>query len=148
GRADVAAAHLNEAIQIGLRADLRRDLSNALDRCGHLCAQTGRPAEALTIWAAFAAALRHTGITDELSDARPRHEPMRRARQTLGTARARAAEERGAAMSLDTAAEYTLMLTTPGPQTPTAEANGGKLSARERELVTLVAQGRTDAQIA
>ena len=51
-------------------------------------------------------------------------------------------------MSLATAAEYALMLTTPGP--PPAQAGPGtaKLSTRERELVTLVAQGRTDAQIA
>ena len=56
--------------------------------------------------------------------------------------------ERGTAMSMATAAEYALMLTAPGPQ-PSAGAPGtGKLSARERELVTLVAQGRTNAQIA
>jgi DNA-binding CsgD family transcriptional regulator len=66
----------------------------------------------------------------------------------LGPARVRAAEQRGAAMSLDTAAEYALMLTAPAP--PPAAAGPGlrKLSARERELVTLVAQGRTNAQIA
>jgi predicted ATPase/DNA-binding CsgD family transcriptional regulator len=149
GRAAAAAAHLNEAIQIGLRADdLRRDLSTALDRSGHLCAQTGRHAEALTMWAAFAAVLRHAGIADELADARSRHEPLRRARQTLGTAQARAAEERGAAMSLDTAAEYALMLTAPSAQAPGAAAGAGNLSTRERELVTLVAQGHTNAQIA
>jgi len=53
-------------------------------------------------------------------------------------------------MSPATAAEYSLMLTGPGPQQPQrAEAPGlGKLSARERELVTLVAQGATNAQIA
>ena len=53
-------------------------------------------------------------------------------------------------MSLDTAAEYALMLTAPAPP-PLTGAKGtglGKLSARERELVTLVAQGRTNAQIA
>ena len=50
-------------------------------------------------------------------------------------------------MSLATAAEYALMLTDLGPQQPRASGSG-KLSARERELVTLVAQGRTDAQIA
>ena len=50
-------------------------------------------------------------------------------------------------MSLATAAEYALMLTAPEP-TPTAARWPGKLSARERELVTLVAQGRTNAQIA
>jgi DNA-binding NarL/FixJ family response regulator len=55
------------------------------------------------------------------------------------------AEDRGAAMSPATAAEYALMLTAPRQQ---AAQEPGKLSARERELVTLVAQGRTDAQIA
>ena len=52
----------------------------------------------------------------------------------------------GAAMSLTTAAEYALMLTDPSPQHP-RPPEPGKLSARERELVTLVAQGRTDAQL-
>ncbi len=51
------------------------------------------------------------------------------------------------AMSLATAAEYALMLTVPGPPLPAAPGPG-ELSARERELVTLVAQGRTNAQIA
>jgi DNA-binding CsgD family transcriptional regulator len=51
-------------------------------------------------------------------------------------------------MSLDTAAEYALMLTGPGPEPSETAHDPVKLSARERELVTLVAQGRTDAQIA
>jgi len=65
----------------------------------------------------------------------------------LGKAGVRAAEERGAAMSLATAAEYALMLTAPDPQ-PKPPGGLAGLSARERELVTLVARGRTDAQIA
>jgi DNA-binding CsgD family transcriptional regulator len=64
----------------------------------------------------------------------------------MGPGRARAAEDRGAAMSLATAAEYALMLTDLGP--PRSAPGPGMLSARERELVTLVAQGRTNAQIA
>jgi DNA-binding CsgD family transcriptional regulator len=52
-------------------------------------------------------------------------------------------------MSWAVAAEYTLMLTEdPGPRQAPAAAGLGGLSARERQLVTLVAQGRTDAQIA
>jgi DNA-binding CsgD family transcriptional regulator len=48
-----------------------------------------------------------------------------------------------------TAAEYALMLTEdPGVRQSPAEPGLGRLSARERELVTLVAQGCTDAQIA
>ncbi|MGH3269218.1 MAG: response regulator transcription factor, partial [Trebonia sp.] len=52
------------------------------------------------------------------------------------------------AMSLATAAEYVLMLTAAGPQPPAAATGVEALSPRERELVTLVAQGHTDAQIA
>jgi DNA-binding CsgD family transcriptional regulator len=51
-------------------------------------------------------------------------------------------------MSLATAAEYAQMLTALGPAPLAGPALRGTLSARERELVTLVAQGRTDAQIA
>ena len=74
-------------------------------------------------------------------------EQLGQARQALGPDQARAAEDRGAAMSLATAAEYALMLTDPSPPQPAAPGPG-TLSARERELVSLVAQGRTNAQIA
>jgi DNA-binding CsgD family transcriptional regulator len=59
----------------------------------------------------------------------------------------RVTEDRGVAMSMATAADRVPMLATPGLP---AEAPPGqvKLSARERELVTLVARGRTNAQIA
>jgi DNA-binding NarL/FixJ family response regulator len=51
-------------------------------------------------------------------------------------------------MSLAAAAEYALMLAE-DPGSAQAPAPGlGRLSGRERELVTLVARGRTDAQIA
>ena len=76
-----------------------------------------------------------------------RDQPLRAARRALGPGRTRAAEDRGAAMSLAVAAEYALMLTAPGPPQPAAPGLG-TLSSRERELVTLVAQGRTNAQIA
>ena len=50
-------------------------------------------------------------------------------------------------MNLATAAEYALMLTAPSP--PQARPPGlANLSPRERELVKLLAEGRTDAQIA
>jgi DNA-binding CsgD family transcriptional regulator len=48
----------------------------------------------------------------------------------------------------DIAAEYALILTAPDKLTPAAGSSPGQLSVRERELVVLVAQGHTDAQIA
>ena len=56
----------------------------------------------------------------------------------------RAAEERGAAMSLVTAAECALLLSAPGPEQAPAPPGPHQLSKRERELVILVAQGHTD----
>jgi DNA-binding CsgD family transcriptional regulator len=67
----------------------------------------------------------------------------------------------GAAMRLATATEYALLLAA-GPLPPAEDGTAavvtgttadqltglGRLSPRERELVTLVARGRTDAQIA
>jgi predicted ATPase/DNA-binding CsgD family transcriptional regulator/DNA-binding XRE family transcriptional regulator len=144
GHAEDAAAHLQEAFQLALRTGFW--IAAYLDWCAYLCAATGREAEALTLWAAWAAHVTHQ---DWPGDARRRQEPLRAARQALGPGRAQAAVERGTAMSLATAAEYALMLTAPGPQQPqTPEPGLGKLSARERELVTLVAQGHTNAQIA
>jgi non-specific serine/threonine protein kinase len=145
GRIKDAAAHLREALQLATRTGSWYELFDGLDCCGYLCAATGRPAEAITIWAAMAAHFSEN-IGPWPTDER-RRELLRQAPQMLGAARARAAGERGAAMSLATAAEYALMLTSTGPQRPSAPRLG-KLSAREQELVTLVAQGHTDAQIA
>ena len=98
-----------------------------------------------TLWAACVAVDQRKGPTTYPPWFVPRwEEHFRQARQELGPSRARAPEERGAAMSLPTAAEYALMLTDPGPPQP-ATPRSGQLSARERELVT---QGRTNAQIA
>jgi DNA-binding CsgD family transcriptional regulator len=76
-----------------------------------------------------------------------RREPLRKAHQALAPAAAAAAEERGAAMTGATAAEYALLLVTE-ESGGSAAAGSPRLSARERELVTLVARGRTDTQIA
>ena len=144
-RAQDAAAHLREALELAVRTGIW--FAVYLDSCGHLCAATGRQAEAVTLWAAYAALLPRE--EDWPGDARLRQEPLRAARRMLGPGQARAAEERGAAMGWATAAEYALMLTGPGPPRPQAPGPElGKLTARERELVTLVAQGASNVQIA
>jgi predicted ATPase/DNA-binding CsgD family transcriptional regulator len=154
GRIDTAAGHLRELLQVATRTGRRSLVHLGLDCCGHLCAATGRPAEAVTAWAAMSALA--GGWSPPPGGLNPaRRDTLRlRALDLLGEAAVRTAEERGAAMSLATATEYALLLAA-GPQPPagdetaTDEATGlGRLSPRERELVTLVARGHTDAQIA
>jgi predicted ATPase/DNA-binding CsgD family transcriptional regulator len=152
-RYDDAAAHLREGLQTALRIGSRARLLDDLDCCGYLCAWTGRDAEAVTLWAAVVALQGRDGFLVPLRPDKPegwfeRQEPLHKARHALGPVRAQAAEERGKAMSLAAAAEYALMLTATDPQPPVATPGAEDLSPRERELVTLVAQGRTDAQIA
>ena len=109
GRIHDAPAHLRELFQIATQTGLRPLLPAGLDCCGHLCAATGRPAEAITVWAAMSALASpwpmHGGLNPER-----REELRRQAREQLGPARTRAAEERGAAMSLATATEYAVLL--------------------------------------
>jgi len=147
GRTQDAAVHLRESLQLAMRTVTADSVCDNLDCCGHLCAATGRLAEALTAWAALAALRQREQIPDLPLAARRREGPLRRVRRTLGPARARAAEERGAAMSVAAAGEYALLLADPGPP-QSATSGQGRLSARERQLVALVAQGRSDAQIA
>ena len=152
GRLAEAAAHLREATKIATRLyGVLYLLMNSLDVCGQLCAHTHRPADAVTAWAALAAWERRSGRPNLPYETRRREEPLRKAQQALGPDRARAAEERGAAMELAAAAEYVaLLVAEDGPQPPGSGGVPGlpRLSARERELVALVARGRTNAQIA
>ena len=62
GRIEDAAAHLREALQVALRTGDSNVVINGLDCCGLLCAATGRPAEAVTAWAAFAALTAAPGV--------------------------------------------------------------------------------------
>ena len=142
-----AAAHLREAAQLSLQTGAWLLTLNVLEGCGHLCAATGRPADAVTVWAAWDTFIQQGELALGDAEMRRYEDAHRNAREVLGPDRARAAEQRGVAMSMATAAEYALMLTAPDP--PSAGTAGlGKLSPREQELVTLVARGRTDAQIA
>ena len=100
------------------------------------------------MWAAYASCLEELGLSDMPSAAERRREPVRAAEQSLGPGGMRAARERATAMTLATAAEFAILLTAMDSRSPQIPPRLGKLSPRERELVTLVARGSTDAQIA
>ena len=150
GRLAAAGAHLREALELYAQTSASLLLVNCLDACGDLCAATRRWPQAITVWAASDALGRATHMHSwELAAvAAHRQAALRKARQALGPAQARSADERGAAMTAATAAEYALLLVTDQQHEPAAAPGLPRLSARERELVTLVARGRTDAQIA
>jgi non-specific serine/threonine protein kinase len=150
GRLDAARAGLREGLELHSQTTASLLLHNCLDVCGDLGAASRRWAEAITLWAACDAlgqAARMHALELAVTVAR-RQEPLRAARQALGPGQARAADERGAAMTAAAAAEYALLLVTEQPYEPAPAPGLPRLSARERELVTLVASGRTDAQIA
>jgi DNA-binding CsgD family transcriptional regulator len=144
GQPDQAARHLRDAVRISGQSGNRVELANALGCGGDLAAATGRFRQAITLWAAFGALAIGELFPDLPAESRRRAEAVARARQALDPELTQAAEERGRAMNFATAVEFLLMVTDPAP----GHARDGKLSTAERELVALVGQGRTDAQIA
>jgi predicted ATPase/DNA-binding CsgD family transcriptional regulator len=143
-----ARSHLREAIELTTRVGNRRSVIDCLDACGYLCATTGDWADAVTIWAAFDARFRQAGLPRVPAHERRRVEPLRKARQALEPAQVQAAEERGAAMTLAIAAEFAALISEAAERQPHEPRPSGQLTVREQELVTLVARGRTDIQIA
>ena len=150
GRLARARAHLREALQLSPETGASVFLVNCLLTCGYLCAAARRWREAITVWAAFEATRQAAGLRagETSAEEAQKREVLVRARKALGPALAYAAEERGAAMTPAAAAEYALLLVAEEPGEPTAPAGLPQLSTREQELVTLVARGHTDTQIA
>jgi len=143
GHTATAAGHIVDALEAAWQIDSRYRVFESIDLCGHLCAQAGRYAEAVTLWEAHAAHWREFLLADLPLEQARRQDLLRQARQALGPGKARAAAERRVAMTLGTVVEYARLAAEPkDPATGLPQ-----LTSRERELVRLVANGRTDAQI-
>ena len=142
-----AGAHLREALELAAQTSDRLRLIDCLDICGHLCAATGRWAEAITLWAAYIAQSAQSACPTCRKTRSAARNPCGRPRKRWDPpGHGRRRTRRG-----DDAWK-------PPPSSPPCSpprtrrsrtaAGLAQLSAREQELVTLVAQGRTDAQIA
>ena len=151
-----AWTQLGPALRLAHRASWGASLGTCLSLGGELCAALGRWEEATTLLAARGALRRARGEVARPAIKQLHAELLSQAARELGPERARAAEQRGAAMSLETAVEYLSLLladASPGEAASqdavpaAASAAMPQLSQRERELVTLVARGMTDAQI-
>lgn len=150
GEIDSAEADLRQAGELSARMGSQYALGNCVDCCGYLWAATGRWSEAVTLWAATDAYRADCGLPGPAKEMLgPRRlEYMSQARQALSRAQIRDAQERGARMSLPAALEYTTALSESVAQEDSVATRDGTLSARERELITLVACGSTNAQVA
>ena len=142
-----AKAHLAEGTGIAARNGDHVNLTNLIEECGSLCAETGRWADAVTLWAAHAADRKRRGLAKG-TDNRSRVEYLRRIEGVLEPGQLRGAQERGARMPVSAAAELVIIITTAAEEESPAPGPGNLLSPRERELVILVAQGHTNADIA
>ena len=151
GNLPSAREHLRAAVGLALEIHDPR-LLICLPLGAELSAAAGRWADVVTLYAARRAAAKAGGeIAETTHGAVRREELTQRAARELGPGRAQRAEQRGCAMSLETAAEFLLLTAVPGQQehkVTVAPRDLEKLSPRERELVALVASGCTDAQIA
>jgi DNA-binding CsgD family transcriptional regulator len=143
-----AGAYLQEALAVASRIGHSLALSSLIEPCGHLCAATGRWADAVTLWAAHAADLKRRGWpADPGNEGSPAwYTPQ--VEKALGPVQLREAEERGARMPFPAAVELAVMVATAVQEEPREPRPGTLLSAREQQLVTLVAQGHTNAEIA
>jgi DNA-binding CsgD family transcriptional regulator len=131
-----------------MHAGYRIRLIDAISQVGYWCAAAGQYAAAVTLWAARDVQAESAGLVDHPAEQREREQPSEQASQGLDSQQVRASQERGAAMTLAAAAEFAIMMTSEHAPEPAALPSPGKLSTRERELITLVAQGKTDAEIA
>ncbi len=155
GELGSAREHLREAIEIGLHCGDRLRVIECLEECGNLCAAGRQWGDAVTMWSASSACLQaHSrgllpadayGVTKvNVKSSGWDHEVL----TALGPAAMAAAQDRGMMMTLDTAAELAVMLCSPASPDRGPPPRAAQLSAREQELVALVARGMTDAQIA
>jgi DNA-binding CsgD family transcriptional regulator len=148
GNPAAAGGHLREAIGLAAQTGHSMRLLNLIESCGYLGAATGRGADAVTLWAAFSADGKRRGRADGPVNDHRRTEYAPQIEKALEPAQLRAAEERGARMPVAAAAELAVMVATAAQEESREPAPGQRLSRRERELVSMVAQGLTNTEIA
>jgi predicted ATPase/DNA-binding CsgD family transcriptional regulator len=161
GRTEQAGLHLTEATQISVETGESLKLADCLATAAVLVAEH-QPETAAVLWGAGRAVAdtmcdyrvaiadmsdRADIISEE--DSAFMTAPMLSVRERLGLDVVRAADERGAGLPMEAVLELVRDVTA---ETPAAaegsERSSTGLSKRERELVDLVAQGLTDAEIA
>lgn len=160
GRMNEAINHAAEAITIAFDIGDRLRLADCF-RIAAVWAETTRPEDGAVLWGAYRTLAASIGFStiplveivdeadhDSAYDSMFVTAPMLSIRRRLGAQRAKQADDRGARMSTADAVEFALGLLDEPQPAMSADLRVSALSRRERELVDLVAEGLTDAQIA
>jgi predicted ATPase/DNA-binding CsgD family transcriptional regulator len=142
-----ASRYLRENLRLAQESDYKLAILYSLFGLGHVAASREQPTHAARLWGAAQAIEETFGIRlSPLARTGTNYEGHQAAaRSQLDEAAWEAAWAEGKAMTLEQAIEYALA--TPSPATPQPK-NTAELSAREVEVLTLVAEGLTDSQVA
>ena len=161
GRTQQAGLHLTEATQISVETGEGLKLADCLATAAVLVAEH-QPETAAVLWGAgravadtvcdYRVAIADiTNRADVVSaeDSAFMTAPMLGVRERLGLDTARTADERGAGLPMEAVLELVREVTVERPAAAGgSERSASGLSKRERELIDLVSQGLTDAEIA
>ena len=143
GDLETAAAQFEESLTLFVEFGDRWFSELVLESAAFLAAATGDTERAVRLLGAAAAVLGTIGVP-LMARLRSRHDHvLAEARRTLGDARFEAAWEEGRRLPLGATVE----LVSPARNAPDPDAPDG-LTARELEVLALVAEGRTDAEVA
>ena len=150
----LAAAHYREGLALTRETNNRWGIALALEGWAGLAGVLGQPARAARLFGA-AAALREAVGTPVPPAERPMHErAVEAARSPLGEERFAAAWAAGRSLTLEEAIAEAEALV-PAGSSPTGRAQGSEpasadngLSRRELDVLRLLAQGRSDREIA
>ena len=149
GDPDAARSMFGAALRTARRNGDRAGIGYASLGLACLAADRGDWHQAGQLHGVAQAFLDRAGEPWQDPEARYRRESLAGVRARLGAEQADRAYAEGMALSIDEAHDLARgQLTAPDPRQPPEPPGLARLSARERELVILVARGATDAQIA
>ncbi|HEX7265012.1 MAG TPA: LuxR C-terminal-related transcriptional regulator [Candidatus Dormibacteraeota bacterium] len=143
GANDEARANYLEALTISQQFQDSANASISLDGLARLEVLDGRAARALHLASAAQNLRKVTGVEPAPELKQQIDETVSAARGKLGREAADAAWKQGATLDMEEAIRYAT-----GAQVSKAGGDGSPLTAREREVALLIAEGRTNAEIA
>ena len=150
GDYDGASLLMRENLRIARESDYKLGIQYSLLGLGLVAASREQPARAARLWGAVEAMEEAFGITiTPLARSHTDYEShLAASRSRLGEEAFAAAWSEGRAMALEEAVEYALEAPPEAPESKAPPIYPSGLSAREVEILRLVARGMTNARIA